>query len=52
VQHCEVAGRRDTLDASSEKLPKWPWLQRRIGGMNWETKVRDITHDATVDPTV
>jgi hypothetical protein len=52
VQHCEVAGMRDTLEAFSEKLPKWHWLQSRVAGMNWETKVRDITHDAPVDPTV
>jgi uncharacterized protein (DUF2235 family) len=52
VQHCEVAGMRDTLDAFSEKLPKWRWLQSRVAGMNWETKVRDVTHDAPVDPTV
>jgi uncharacterized protein (DUF2235 family) len=52
VQHCEVAGMRDTLDAYAAKVPKWGWLQRYIAGMNWETKVRDITHDAPVDPTV
>jgi hypothetical protein len=52
VQHCEVAGMRDTLDAYAAKLPKWGWLQRYVVGKNWETKVRDITHDAPVDPTV
>jgi uncharacterized protein (DUF2235 family) len=52
VQHCEVAGMRDTLDGFSEKLPKWRWLQSRVSAMNWETKVRDMTHDAPVDPTV
>jgi hypothetical protein len=52
VQHCEVAGMRDTLDAFSQKLPKWPWLQEYVARMNWETKVRDITQDAPVDPTV
>jgi hypothetical protein len=52
VQHCEVASMRDTLDAYAAKLPKWRWLQRYISGMKWETKVRDITHDAPVDPTV
>lgn len=52
VQHCEVAGMRDTLDAYAEKLPKWRWLQRYVAGKNWETKVRDITHNAPVDPTV
>jgi uncharacterized protein (DUF2235 family) len=52
VQHCEVAGMRDTLDTNAAKLPKWGWLQRYIAGKNWETKVRDISHDAPVDPTV
>lgn len=52
VQHCEVAGMRDTLDAYTAKLPKWGWLQLYIAGKNWETKVREMTHDAPVDPTV
>ncbi len=52
VQHCEVAGMRDTLDTFAAKFPKWGWLQRYIAGRNWETKVRDITQDAPVDPTV
>jgi len=52
VQHCEIAGMRDTLDAYAAKLPKWRWLQSRIAGMNWPTKVRDVTHDAPVHPTV
>jgi hypothetical protein len=52
VQHCEIAGMRDTLDAYAAKLPKWRWLQGRIAGMNWPTKIRDVTHDAPVHPTV
>jgi uncharacterized protein (DUF2235 family) len=52
VQHCEVAGMRDMLDDYAAKLPKWAWLQRYVAGKNWETKFRDITHDAPVDPTV
>jgi hypothetical protein len=52
VQHCEIAGMRDTLDAYAAKLPKWGWLQRRIGGLNWPAKIRDVTHDAPVHPTV
>lgn len=52
VQHCEVAGMRDTLDGYAVKLPKWSWLQRAIATKNWETKVRDIKPDAPVDPTV
>jgi hypothetical protein len=52
VQHCEVAGMRDTLDAYAAKLPKWSWLQRYVAGKNWETKIRDIPPDAPIDPTV
>jgi uncharacterized protein (DUF2235 family) len=52
VQHCEIAGMRDTLDGYAEKVPKWKWLQRLIAGENWPVKVRDITPDAPVDPTV
>ncbi|WP_027545308.1 DUF2235 domain-containing protein [Bradyrhizobium sp. WSM2254] len=52
VRHCEIAGMRDTLDGYAVKLPKWGWLQRLIGNMNWPTKIRDITHDAPLHPTV
>lgn len=52
VQHCEIAGMRDTVDGYAAKLPKWEWLQRLIGNMNWPTKIRDITHDAPLHPTV
>jgi hypothetical protein len=52
VQHCEVAGMRDTLDAYAGELPKWGWLQRFVAGQNWETKVRVVDPEAKVDPTV
>jgi hypothetical protein len=52
VQHCEIAGMRDTLDGYAQKLPKWGWLQRLIGGMNWLAKIREITPDAPLHPTV
>jgi uncharacterized protein (DUF2235 family) len=52
VQHCEIVGIRDTLDVYAAKLPKWRWLRRYIGAMNWATKIRDISHDAPVHPTV
>jgi hypothetical protein len=52
LQHCEIAGMRDTLDSYAAKLPKWGWLQRYIGSMNWPTKIRDIAHDAPMHPTV
>ena len=43
---------RDTLDAFAEKLPKWGWLQRYIAAQNWETNIREMNHQAPVDPTV
>lgn len=52
VQHCEVAGMRDTLDDQAAKLPKWSWLQKFLASQNWETKVRDIQPEAKVHPTV
>jgi uncharacterized protein (DUF2235 family) len=52
VQHCEVSGMRDTLDALAAKLPKWGWVQRNIAAQNWETKVREVKHDAPLHPTV
>ena len=52
VQHCEIAGMRDTLDTYAERLPKWPWLQRYVGSMNWATQVRHVTNDAPLHPTV
>ncbi|WP_426532981.1 phospholipase effector Tle1 domain-containing protein [Bradyrhizobium sp. McL0615] len=52
VQHCEVAGMRDTLDALAAKLPKWGWLRRYIAAQNWETNIREVKHDAPLHPTV
>jgi uncharacterized protein (DUF2235 family) len=52
AQHCEVAGMRDTLDELAAKLPKWGWLQRYIAAQNWETKIREMNHEAPIDPTV
>lgn len=42
---------RDTLEHFT-KLPKWGWLRRYIAAQNWETKIREVTHDAPLDPTV
>ena len=47
VQHCEVAGMRDTVEA---KVPRW--LRRFAGGLGWEVKVREIHPEAPVHPTV
>ncbi|MCS3726117.1 MULTISPECIES: phospholipase effector Tle1 domain-containing protein [Bradyrhizobium] len=52
VQHCEIAGMRDTLDAYAASLPKWRWLQNLVGTRNWEVEVREINHQAPVHPTV
>lgn len=52
VQHCEVAGMRDTLDGYAGKLPKWSWLQKFVARQNWETKIRAIDADAKVHPMV
>jgi uncharacterized protein (DUF2235 family) len=52
VQHCEVAGMRDTLEGYAAKLPKWKWLQRLIASNNWKVELRPIAHDAPVHGTV
>ncbi|MCA1393866.1 MULTISPECIES: DUF2235 domain-containing protein [unclassified Bradyrhizobium] len=52
VQHCEVAGMRDTIDGYAAKLPKWSWLQKYVARQNWETKIRNIDPAAKVHPTV
>ncbi len=52
VQHCEIAGMRDTINGYAEKAPKWKWLQSYIRDQNWPGKVREITPEAPVDPSV
>jgi hypothetical protein len=47
IQHCEIAGMRDTLDS---RVPKF--LRRFTSSLNWEEKVRMIKQDAPVHPTV
>jgi hypothetical protein len=50
VQHCEIAGMRDTLDAIAES---WPiWLRGIITRQNYKIKVRDVLHNANLDATV
>ena len=46
LQHCEIAGMRDTLD----RLPTL--LRKLLGGRGWAVKVRDIHPEASVHPTV
>jgi uncharacterized protein (DUF2235 family) len=52
VQHCEIAGMRDTLDGYATSFPKWRWLQRYIAKMNWQVETREIRHNAPVHPSV
>ena len=46
LQHCEIAGMRDTLD----RLPTL--LRKLVGGRGWAVKVRAIHPEAPVHPTV
>jgi uncharacterized protein (DUF2235 family) len=50
VQHCEVAGMRDTLDGYAAKAPNW--LKGLIARTGWEVKVRNINPEAPVHRTV
>jgi hypothetical protein len=52
VQHCEVAGMRDTIDGLANALPNWAWLRRLLGRENWEIKNRDVGTESKVHPTV
>lgn len=50
VQHCEIAGMRDTLDAIAEKWPRC--LRSFIATENYETITRAVLHNASVHDTV
>jgi uncharacterized protein (DUF2235 family) len=50
VQHCEIAGMRDTLDALAEKWPRF--LGGFIKEENYEKIKRVVLHDANVHDTV
>ncbi|KQO76365.1 DUF2235 domain-containing protein [Methylobacterium sp. Leaf88] len=52
VQHCEIAGMRDAIEArvSASWVPAW--VRRWAQGKSWEAKDRDIKPDATVHPSV
>jgi hypothetical protein len=50
VQHCEIAGMRDSLDALAQK---WPGcLRGLIATENYETITRAVLHDANIHDTV
>jgi uncharacterized protein (DUF2235 family) len=50
VQHCEIAGMRDTLDDRAEHMPAF--MRKFMSSMNWEVKIRTIDPKAPVHPTV
>lgn len=52
VQHCEVAGMRDTIDGLAGALPNWSWLRGLLTRQNWEVKLRDVGAQSKVHPTV
>lgn len=52
VQHCEVAGMRDAVEARVTASWVPGWVRRWAQGKSWETKDRDIKPDATMHPSV
>ena len=50
VQHCEIAGMRDTLDQLAQRMPQF--LHKLLARQNWEEQIRTIPHDAPTHPTV
>ena len=50
VQHCEIAGMRDTLDRRAAHFPAF--LRKWVAGKNWDIKVREIGAESKVHPTV
>ncbi|MER2266009.1 DUF2235 domain-containing protein [Methylobacterium oxalidis] len=52
VQHCEIAGMRDTIEERTLAAFIPAWLRRRARGKNWEEQDREVPHDAVVHPTV
>jgi uncharacterized protein (DUF2235 family) len=53
VQHCELAGMRDTIDSFVEKLPNWMQPVRSwLGKLNWPEEMRKMPHDAPVHDSV
>lgn len=53
VQHCELAGMRDTIDGYIAKVPAWiPLVRGWLAGLNWPEEMRKVPHDARVDESV
>ncbi|MCL2714232.1 MAG: DUF2235 domain-containing protein [Alphaproteobacteria bacterium] len=52
VQHCEVFGLRDAVDAIAGELPEWTWIENLVSRLKWKVKIREIPTDAIFHPTV
>lgn len=53
VQHCELAGMRDTIDGYVGMLPRWmKWTRGWLGRLDWPEAMRKIPHDAVVHESV
>jgi hypothetical protein len=50
VQHCEVAGMRDTLDARGQNTELGLAANATSPRKNWKTKIRDMNHEAPSIP--
>jgi uncharacterized protein (DUF2235 family) len=53
VQHCELAGMRDTIDGYVAHVPVWlPLVRGWLAKLNWPEQMRKIPYDARVDESV
>jgi uncharacterized protein (DUF2235 family) len=53
VQHCELAGMRDTIDGYADRIPGWlGFLKGQLARLNWPEEMRPISHDAPVHASV
>jgi hypothetical protein len=53
VQHCELAGMRDTIDFYVDTLPNWMRVLRGwLGRLDWPEEMRKIPNDARVHESV
>jgi uncharacterized protein (DUF2235 family) len=53
VQHCELAGMRDTIDGYVDMLPRWmKWTRGWLGRLDWPEAMRKIPNDAKVHDSV
>jgi uncharacterized protein (DUF2235 family) len=53
VQHCELAGMRDTIDGYIAKVAAWlPFVRGWLAKLNWPEQMRKVPHDALVNESV